>query len=99
MDVLEHIQSSDEDAFMFQNLIGTLLPDGVCIIGTPSLVPGLRFKIQQDGSCELQVSGRIKDFRRKFFQNVFMFSMNDEVVHTGYGKMAHYNIALCCGKR
>jgi hypothetical protein len=28
-----------------------------------------------------------------------MFSMNDEVVHTGYHKMAHYLFALCCEKR
>jgi hypothetical protein len=28
-----------------------------------------------------------------------MFSMNDEVVHTGYHKMAHYLFALCCHKR
>jgi len=25
--------------------------------------------------------------------------MNDEVVHTGYHAMAHYNLVLCCGKR
>jgi hypothetical protein len=36
---------------------------------------------------------------KRFFKNVFMFSMNDEVVHTGYSKMSHYNFALCCGKR
>jgi len=34
-----------------------------------------------------------------YFANVFIFSMNDEVVHTGFGKMSHYNIALCCGPR
>jgi hypothetical protein len=28
-----------------------------------------------------------------------MFSMNDEVVHTGYHKMAHYLFAVCCGRR
>jgi hypothetical protein len=28
-----------------------------------------------------------------------MFSMNDEVVHTGYAAMSHYNLALCCGKK
>jgi hypothetical protein len=28
-----------------------------------------------------------------------MFSMNDEVVHTGFGPMAHYLIALCAGPR
>ena len=31
--------------------------------------------------------------------DVFMFSMNDEVVHTGYSKLAHYIFALCCGAK
>jgi len=31
---------------------------------------------------------------QRFFHNMFMFSMNDEVVHTGYHAMAHYNLAL-----
>jgi hypothetical protein len=35
----------------------------------------------------------------QFFYNVFMFSMNDEVVYTGFHKMAHYIFVLCSGKR
>jgi hypothetical protein len=35
----------------------------------------------------------------RYFHNVFLFSMNDEVVHTGFHKMAHYLLAVCCGKR
>jgi hypothetical protein len=34
----------------------------------------------------------------KFFHHVFIFSMNDEVVHTGFYPMAHYLLALGCGK-
>jgi len=34
-----------------------------------------------------------------YFENVFMFSMNDEVVHTGFSGMAHYLIALCTNPR
>ena len=30
---------------------------------------------------------------------LFSFSMNDEVVHTGFLPMAHYLIALCCEPR
>jgi len=30
---------------------------------------------------------------------VFMFSMNDEVVHTGHHKMAHYVFAVGANKR
>ena len=42
-----------------------------------------------------------KKLMQKYFHNVFMFSMNDvaKSFHTGFGKMSHYNIALCCGKR
>jgi hypothetical protein len=29
------------------------------------------------------------------FSNVFMFGMNDETLHTGYGPMCHYRLAVC----
>ena len=35
----------------------------------------------------------------KHFENVFLFSMNDEMVHTGYSKMAHYLVAVCATKK
>jgi hypothetical protein len=35
----------------------------------------------------------------RYFHAVFLFSMNDEVVHTGFAPMAHYLIAVCTGKR
>mgnify|MGYP007028595943 CR=1 FL=1 len=41
---------------------------------------------------QIQPSGR-------FFDNVFLFSMNDEVVHTGFTPMAHYLFALCVGPK
>jgi hypothetical protein len=30
-----------------------------------------------------------------YFRNVFLFGMNDEVLHTGYYDMCHYLWALC----
>lgn len=33
----------------------------------------------------------------KYFNHCFVFSMNDEVVHTGFYPMAHYLLALCVG--
>ncbi len=39
-----------------------------------------------------------KDFKKtmeQYFNSVFVFSMNDEVVHTGFYPMAHYLIAVC----
>ena len=33
------------------------------------------------------------------FHSVFVFSMNDEVVHTGFYPMAHYLLAVACHRR
>jgi len=33
----------------------------------------------------------------KYFENSFIFSMNDEVVHTGYEPMAHYLFGMGVG--
>ena len=34
-----------------------------------------------------------------YFNNIYMFSMNDEMVHTGYDAMSHYIFALACNKK
>ena len=41
----------------------------------------------------------LKETVQRFFHNVFIFSMNDEVVHTGFHAMANYLIALGCNKK
>jgi cyclopropane fatty-acyl-phospholipid synthase-like methyltransferase len=97
MDVLEHIDPSNEGRFL-ENVAKSLLPRGVCIIGTPSLESqpyASKYSKMGHVNCKTQTDLRKK--MKEFFENVFMFSMNDEVVHTGYEKMSHYNLALCCG--
>ena len=34
-----------------------------------------------------------------YFENVFMFSMNDEVVHTGFPPMANYIFGVGVGNK
>lgn len=99
MDVLEHIDPQQEETFM-RNLVAPLTSHGVCIVGTPSLESqAYASKFSRMGHVNCKTQAALKDFMLRFFYNVFMFSMNDEVIHTGYGKMAHYNLALCCGIR
>ena len=50
------------------------------------------------GHINCKTGDDLKNLFEKFFYNVFLFSMNDEVVHTGFNKMAHYLIALCTNK-
>jgi hypothetical protein len=49
----------------------------------------------QNMVCSLTSEGLME----RFFHNVFMSSMNDEMVHTGFAPMAHYNIGLGCSPR
>ena len=41
----------------------------------------------------------LRALMQRYYDHVFMFSMNDEVLHTGYFPMAQYLFALCTGKK
>jgi 2-polyprenyl-3-methyl-5-hydroxy-6-metoxy-1,4-benzoquinol methylase len=99
LDVLEHIPCEKEQLFL-SNLIAPVVAHGVVIIGMPSLESQAYASPQsKEGHVNCKNQDLFRDLMEKFFHNVFMFSMNDEVVHTGYGSMSHYNLALCCGKK
>ena len=99
LDVLEHIAPKSEDLFM-RNLLAPLDPKGVAIIGIPSLESQVHASPQSKaGHVNCKSGSALKAFLLGYFHNVFVFSMNDEVVHTGYYPMAHYLLALCCSRR
>lgn len=41
----------------------------------------------------------LKKILNKFFDHIFIFSMNDEVGHTVFLKMANYLVAIFTGKK
>ena len=47
----------------------------------------------------LKSSKSLRGLMEKYFENVFMFGMNDEVVHTGYAPMCQYLWAVGAGPR
>lgn len=99
LDVLEHINKNDEQVFI-SNCCASLDKNGVLIFGMPSLESQVHASPQSKIGHVNCKSGT--DFRltmEQYFHNVFMFSMNDEVVHTGYQPMAHYLFALCTSKK
>lgn len=99
LDVLEHIQPADEPAFM-RNAVAPLNADGVFIAGIPSLESQAHSSPQSKAGHVNCKTGKVfRGAMMAYFKNVFVFSMNDEVVHTGFYPMAHYLIALCCGKK
>ncbi len=99
LDVLEHIAPEHQDIFL-SNAFAPLTEHGVGIIGMPSLESQAHASpTSRAGHVNCQSMPQLKQTMQKFFHNVFMFSMNDEVVHTGYYPMAHYLFALGVGKR
>ena len=99
LDVLEHIPSADEDRFI-RNMLASLVTPGVLILGLPSLESQDHASAgSKAGHVNCKSAPDLKELMLRYFHDVFMFSMNDEVVHTGFHKMAHYLFALCVGKR
>lgn len=98
LDVFEHIQPEVEDVFV-QNIAASLTPSGVMIIGSPSFASlAHASKGSLEGHVNCKTAPELKRVMERSFENVFMFSMNDEVVHTGYHPMAHYLFAVCAGR-
>ena len=94
LDVLEHIAREDEDRFI-SNIAASLNRTGVAIIGSPSLnSQQWASPTSKAGHINCKDAGELKRLLERRFDNVFMFSMNDEVVHTGFYAMAHYYFAL-----
>ncbi len=99
LDVIEHIPAAQERRFV-ANLVRSLTGRGVLIVGTPSLQSQVYASPpSREGHVNCKTAPDLKQLLAGFFHNVFIFSMNDEVVHTGFYPMAHYLIALCCAPR
>lgn len=95
LDVIEHIDPGAANKFL-DRVCAALGADGVAVIGTPSLhAAQYASKHSQIGHINLYDPDRLRDELSRKFRHVFMFSMNDEIVHTGFDKLAHYLIAVC----
>lgn len=94
LDVIEHIEKEKEGLFM-HNILRNLKTHSVFILGTPNITAA-KYQSEQSniGHINLYSYERLKNMMSKYFHHVFMFSMNDEVVHTGFGDMAHYIFSI-----
>lgn len=99
VDVIEHIYPSEESAFL-GNLVSSLKDHGIALIGTPNkTAEQYASPWSKESHVNLKTHAELRDLGLKHFHNVFMFGMNDEVVHTGYPPMCHFLWALCVGPR
>lgn len=99
LDVIEHIAPFEEILFV-ENIVKSLTPQGVLILGSPSLESQIYASPQSKaGHVNCKTAPQMRELMNHFFHNVFLFSMNDEVVHTGYAPMAHYRLAVGCTRK
>jgi len=99
LDVIEHIPKEHEDRFL-GNMVRSLTDTGVLILGTPSLHSQTYASgPSKAGHVNCKDAAGLKELLERFFHHAFVFSMNDEVIHTGYYPMAHYLMALACHRR
>jgi len=97
LDVLEHINPIDEDRAL-HNISQALAPNGVCIIGMPSKESQpYASPISRAHHVNCKTEDDLRNTLGRHFSNVFMFGMNDATLHTGFGPMCHYRLAVCTG--
>ncbi len=96
LDVIEHIEHTKE-MNVLDTIVDNLQEDGVAIIGTPNIsMKQYQSLATQKVHINMFDVHRLYKLMNSRFQNVFMFGMNDEVVHTGFAPMDCYLFALCC---
>ena len=99
VDVIEHIEPSMEGIFM-TNCCAALTIDGMFIAGTPNVkAEAYASPSSKTGHINLKDAVGLKQLFSKYFRTVLLFSMNDEIVHTGFYNMAHYLFAVGVGLR
>ena len=100
LDVLEHIEKDQENLF-FKNIQKYLSnSQGPLILGMPSIESQVyaseRSKL---GHVNCKSKHEFRKTCQNYYKYVFMFSMNDEILHTGYDPMSQYLFAICTGPK
>jgi 2-polyprenyl-3-methyl-5-hydroxy-6-metoxy-1,4-benzoquinol methylase len=97
LDFIEHIKKEKENT-VIENMCRVLKPDAVCVLGAPNVTASqYAGRDSSIGHINLKSAEEMKALLAGYFQNVLVFSMNDEVVHTGFYPMAHYIFGVGIG--
>lgn len=95
LDVVEHFERKDAEIFL-NSVKFSLKSVGFSLIGTPN-INSRRHASERRKATHLHEYD-LASFRRlleRYFYHVFIFSMTDEMVSTGFPEMAWYFMALC----
>lgn len=97
LDVLEHIKPEHEGSFL-GNVAVSVGEHGAFVCGMPSLESQpYASEMSRIGHVNCKTEDDLRQSLKRCFRNVFVFGMNDESLHTGFGPMTHYRLAVCTG--
>ena len=95
LDVLEHIDPKQEDK-LIKALSNSLTDNGTLIVGIPSIESQpYASPVSKAQHINCKSMYELQSFMKKYFRNVYMFGMNDEMIHVGYYPMCQYLFAMC----
>ena len=91
LDVMEHIEAKPAEKWL--SLLASAAP--LVIIGMPTLeFQKYASPLSKANHVNCQSMPELKSSMKRHFRHVLMFSMNDEVVSTGFHKLAAYALAI-----
>ena len=94
LDVLEHIEKTTED-LLLEALSKSLKDNGTLIVGIPSIESQpYASPVSKVQHINCKSMYELKDLMSNYFRNVYMFGMNDEMLHVGYHHMCQYIFAM-----
>lgn len=96
IDFIEHFNKSQGSLILKKCANLLKKKGGTLIVGTPSVYSSkYRSKRSKMQHIHEYDGMELKDLCSKYFDRTFLFSMNDELVHTGYYKLAWFNFVVC----
>jgi hypothetical protein len=83
-----------------RNIVDSIGPTGCLLVGTPNQSADQYASANARAQhVNLKTHASLLALMQRYFHNVFMFGMNDEVLRTGFAPMCHYLLAVGAQKR
>lgn len=96
IDFIEHFKKSDGALILSKCSKLLEKKGGTLIVGTPSVYSSkYRSKRSKKQHIHEYDGMELKNLCSQYFNRTFLFSMNDELVHTGFYKLAWFNFVIC----
>ncbi len=92
--ILHMLDKKDDERF-FNTVTANLVKDGMLIISLPNKTASqYASKAGSITNVNMYTGELLYKRLREYFRHVFIFGMNDEVLHTGYYDMCHHFLAV-----